>query len=190
MLTHLPTAFTHATARREGLSDRQLAALVRDGALDRLGRGVYHKANAAPADTDLIELALRAPGAALCLITALAHHDLTDTIPTTVHVALPRSRRLPSVAAAVTWHRFKDETFALGLTSLPLDDGLHIGLYTPERSVIDAFHLRHLVGDDVAIGALKRWLQRPGAQPADLLRQAQAFPKATPSLLAALRALL
>jgi predicted transcriptional regulator of viral defense system len=186
----LPIAFTHATARDAGLSDRALASLVADGTLERLGRGVYRKTNAPLADQDLIEVALRAPDATLCLLSALAHYDLTDAIPTTIDIALPRSRRAPKVEAPVSWHRFHDNTFDVGRDTMAVDDGLKIGVYSPERCVIDAFRLRHQIGEDVAIEALKRWLRRPGALPVGLLALARSFPKAEPSLLRALQVLL
>ncbi len=189
-LTRLPPAFTYATAREAGLSDRALASLVADGGLERLGRGVYRKADAPFADPDLIEVALRAPDATLCLVTALAHHDLSDAIPASIDVALPRSRRAPAVAAPVTWHRFQDDTFSLGRTTLSVDEGLDIGLYAPERCVVDAFRLRHQLGEAVAVEALKRWLRRPGAVPADLLRLARSFPKSERSLIQTLQVLL
>lgn len=186
----LPTAFTYATARAAGLSDRALASLVADGSLERLGRGVYRKTDAPLADHDLVEVALRAPDATLCLVSALAQHDLTDAIPATIDVALPRSRRAPKVEAPVTWHRFHDDTFLLGHEKMNVDDGVQIGVYSPERCVVDAFRLRHQIGEDVAIEALKRWLRRPGAVPAELLALARSFPKAEPSLLRALQVLL
>jgi predicted transcriptional regulator of viral defense system len=188
--TELPPACTYAAARDAGLSDRALASLVADGTLERLGRGVYRKATAPLADHDLIEVALRAPDATLCLLSALAHHDLTDAIPATIDVALPRSRRAPKVQAPVTWHRFHEGTFEIGRQTIDLDEGVPIGVYAPERCIIDAFRLRHEIGDDVAIEALKRWLRRPGAVPAELLRLARAFPKAEPSVLRALQVLL
>jgi hypothetical protein len=64
-----------------------------------------------------------------------------------------------------------------------------LGVYSAERSVIDAFRLRHREGEETAIEALRRWLARPGAMPADLLAMARLFPKVEPSLLHALRIL-
>ncbi len=189
-LDDLPNAFTYAAARDAGLSDRRLRALVEDGTLERLGRGTYRKANAPLADVDLIEIALRAPDATLCLTSALAHHDLTDAIPPVIEIALPRSRRPPSVAAPVKWHRFQEDTFALGREQIAVDEGLVLGIYSAERSIIDAFRLRHQEGEDVAVEALKRWLRRPGAVPAQLLLLARSFPKVEPSLLRALQVLL
>lgn len=186
----LPTAFTYATARAAGLVDRQLVSLVSEGQVERLGHGVYRKTDAPPADHDLIEVALGAHDATLCLVTALSQHDLSDAIPSTIDVALPRSRRPPRVGGPVAWHRVHDDTFALGRDTLDVDDGVQIGLHSPERCIVDAFRLRHLVGDDVALQSLMRWLRRPDAVPAQLLRLARSFPKADPSLLHALQVLL
>lgn len=65
-----------------------------------------------------------------------------------------------------------------------------IGLYGPERSIIDAFRLRHNEGTDLAHEALKRWLRRRDSSPAWLIRMAENFPKAQPALRAALEVLL
>lgn len=186
----LPNAFSYSLARERGLSDRRLRGLVAAGVLERLGRGLYRKAHAPPADLDRVEIALRAPDATLCLTSALSLHDLTDAIPSEIDVALPRSRRPPRVSAPVRWHRFHEGTFLVGRGTIEVDEGLSLGLYSAERSVIDAFRLRHREGEDLAVEALRRWLKRPGATPADLLAMARHFPKVEPCLLQALRILL
>jgi predicted transcriptional regulator of viral defense system len=189
MLDALPNAFTHQTGRALGLSERRLRSLVEEGSLERLAHGLYRKGTAPPADLDRIELALRAPEATLCLATALAHHDLSDTIPAAIDVALPRARRSPKVSAPVRWHRFHESTFTVGRTELQVDAALHLGIYSAERSIIDAFRLRHQEGEDLAIEALRRWLKRPRSAPSSLLAMVRHFPKAEPSLLQALRIL-
>ncbi len=186
----LPTSFTYAAVRAAGLSDRRLSGLVREGILERFGRGVYRKSEAPPVDLDLVEIALRAPEATLCLTSALSHHDLTDAIPTALDIALPRSRRPPRVAPPVRWHRFHEETFALGRESLEVDGGVFLGVYGAERCIVDAFRLRHQEGEEVAVEALRRWLRRTGSIPARLLDLARSFPKGEPALLRALQVLL
>jgi len=188
--TTLPTSFTYAAARASGLSDRHLARLVHVGTIERFGRGVYRKTDAPPIDLDLVEIALRAPDATLCLTSALSHHDLTDTIPTAIDVALPRSRRPPRVAPPVRWHRFQEETYTLAREPLEVDDGVFLGVYSAERCIVDAFRLRHQEGEEVAIEALRRWLRRPGSVPAHLLDLARSFPKGELALLRALQVLL
>jgi predicted transcriptional regulator of viral defense system len=189
MLDALPNTFRYDLARALGLSDRRLRGLVADGALERLGHGVYRRADAPLADLDRIELAVCAPEATLCLTSALALHDLTDAIPSVIDVALPRSRRPPRVQAPVRWHRFQEDTFFVGRETVAVDEDVSLGVYSAERCVLDAFRLAHREGEDVAAQALRRWLARRGASPARLLAMARNFPKAEPSLLQALRIL-
>ena len=128
--------------------------------------------------------------ATICLTSALARHDLTDTIPARIDIALPRGHRRPTTAAPVTWHGFTAEKFTIGRGTLPLSGRATIGLYGAERSIIDAFRLRHYEGPDVAHEALRRWLRRREASPAALIRMAEHFRKALPALRAALEILL
>ncbi len=140
-----------------------LDKLVEDGVLERLGHGLYRKSEAPPADLDRIESALRAPEATLCLATALSLDDLTDAVPSEIDVALPRSRRPPRVSAPVRWHRFHEDTFQVGRETFEVGEGLSLGVYSAKRSVIDAFRLRHQEGEELAVEALRRWLERPGS---------------------------
>ncbi len=59
-----------------------------------------------------------------------------------------------------------------------LTESLSIGIYTPVRSILDAYRLRHLFGVDQAHEALRRWLRQRDAQPSELLSMAAKFPKA------------
>lgn len=187
----LPATFSYGEAHAHGLSDRKLYTLRDSGVIEQIGRGLYRRAGGASTeDPDLLEIAHRAPRATLCLSTALARHGLSDAVPARIDVALPRGQRFPRVQAPVMWHAFAPDTFDIGREELPLGDGSRIGLYSPQRCVIDAFRLRHLEGPEVAVEALRRWLSRRGSQPGKLLAMARAFPKAAPSLRATLEILL
>ena len=190
-LAGLPATFSYTDARAAGLSDRRLYALRDAVLLEPLGRGLFERADAVgDVDSDLLEIAHRAPRATLCLTTALARHGLSDAIPASIDVALPRGQRHPRAQAPVTWHSFDLRTFDVGRSALTLTAGLAIGLYNPERCIIDAFRLRHLEGTETAVEALRRWLRRPGAQPATLLSMSRAFPKAESALRSTLKILL
>jgi hypothetical protein len=190
-LAALPTVFSYAQAREAGLSQRRIYWLRDHGWIDPLARGTYRRVGAdIEADPDLTEIAARAPEGTICLTSALARHDLTDAIPGSIDIALPRGRRRPPTAAPVTWHTFAAETFEIGRGRLDLADEVSIGLYGAERSIIDAFRLRYREGPDLAHEALRRWLRRRGSSPAGLLDMAQAFPKALPGLRMALEILL
>ncbi|RIQ13238.1 type IV toxin-antitoxin system AbiEi family antitoxin domain-containing protein [Jiangella rhizosphaerae] len=184
----LPATFTSAEARDLGLTRRQLRSLLERGDIERIARGVYRRADAELADFDLIEIVVKAPRATLCLTSALAEHGLTDTNPHEIDVALPRGTWQPVTGAPVRWHQFAADTFDVGRGSLRVDADHEIGLYDAARSIVDAFRLRHAIGEDVAFEALRRWL-RGGGRPAELLRVANQLSGAQPALLRALQVL-
>lgn len=190
LLRALPPAFTFAQARQGGLSERNLRELRELGRLETLARGIYLRSDAAAADADLLQVAARTPEATLCLRSALARHELIDDIPFEIDLALPRGKRRPATTAPARWHHFDADTFHLGQGRLSLTGGLSIGLYSPERCIVDAFRLRHLEGTELAHQSLKAWLRTRHAQPAALLRLAKSFPKGEPSLRQALELLL
>lgn len=190
-LVALPDVFSYAQAREAGLSQRRIYWLRDHGLIDPLARGTYRRVEASwDVDPDLVEIAVRAPEATICLTSALARHDLTDQIPQTIDIALPRGRRRPATAAPVAWHAFATDTFTIGRQRLALTDTESISLYSAERSLIDAFRLRHQEGPELAHEALRRWLRRRDASPAALVTMAKSFPKALPALRTALEVLL
>lgn len=186
-LAMLPDHFRYSEARTH-INERRLRELRSAGLIVQTGRGMYRKATAA-GDDDLIEIAAKASQATLCLQSALARHDLTDDIPARIDIALPRQTWPPATRAPVTWHQFNRRTFDIGRDTLRLDDHREIGIYSPERSIIDAYRLRHLEGAELANQALRRWL-RQGGQPSLLIRLTKDFPTAQPAIRGALEILL
>ena len=186
----LSELFSYTDARRHGLSDRQIRRLSEEGAIERIGRGLFSRTTL-DVDPDLIEVAFRSERATICLTSALARHDLTDEIPASIDLALPRGTRAPATSAPITWHQFDPKTFDLGRADLDVGAGYRIGLYSAERSICDAFRLRHLEGSEQAVEALKRWLRRPGSQPSRLFAlAAEMGPRATEPIRSALQILL
>ena len=184
----LPTTFRYREARSL-INERRFRDLLAQRLIVRVNRGLYRKADAG-GDEDLIEIAAQRRRATLCLRTALARHDLIDHIPSELDIALPRGSRAADTRAPVAWHQFDPETFDVGRDTIDLDDATAIGIYSPERSIIDAFRLREDEGPELGIEALRRWLLRTGGQPSTLIRMAGQFRKGTPALRHALEVLL
>ena len=171
----LPPAFTYTQARAAGISAERLYTYRDQGVIDQIARGLYRWADAPEIDQDLLEVAHRAPRGTLCLVTALARHGLTDIIPARIDIALPRGSRIPALRDAVDVHVFARETFDLGRQELVVGDKLSLGIYSPERTLIDVIRLRHREGPDVAWEGLRRWIARKGSNPAALLAMAKRF---------------
>jgi hypothetical protein len=186
-----------------GVSEARLRRWVAEGLVERVGRGVYRRVDVSVGDLDRVEVALRARRATICLVSGLVEHDLVDDNPALLDVALPRGAWRPRPAAPVRWHSFAAANFDLDRLVVPADGtgdgdveaggpggGAVIGLYGPRRCIVDVFRLRHEVGPEVGVEALKRWLRLPGSQPGQLLELAGNFPPVLPSLTEALRVLL
>jgi hypothetical protein len=187
----LPVAFTLAQARAAGLTKKTVYRLRDQGELEALTRGVFRRVDAPSVqDHELMELALRAPQATLCLDTALVRHGLSDALTPAYDLALVRGTRAPVSTAPVRWHFFQPSTFELGRNRLELGDGISIGLYSAERSIVDAFRLRGREGHEVANEALRRWLRRRGSEPGRLITLAAQLPRASTPLRQALEVLL
>lgn len=157
---------------KAGVHPRELYASRDEGFLIELSRGVFRLADAEISPyLDLVAVSRRGPRGAICLNSALSFWDLTDEIPAEVHLAVPRGAHRPIIDyPPVCIHVFASDTFHLGRERVRLDSGEEIYIYSPERSVVDAVRMRNRVGADVAYEALRRYLQRPGASPGELLR--------------------
>lgn len=187
MLAVLPDTFRYSEAR-ERISERQLRQLIVDGHITAISRGLYRKSEWI-GDEDLIEIAAKSPRATICLRSALAKHDLIDDIPSEIDIAIPRGSWAPDMTAPVRWRHFDPDTFEIGRELLDIGAQRSIGIFSAERSIIDAFRMRHLDGPDLANEALKRWLRR-GGQPSDLLQLTRSFPRTLTSLRQTLEILL
>jgi predicted transcriptional regulator of viral defense system len=157
---------TRAGARWEDLYE------YRDkGVLTELSRGVYRLSDAPPtAHLDLVAVCHRAPDGTICLNSAASYWDLTDEMPNRVHVAVQRGRPRPRISYPPTKvHVFAAETFELGRKREVVDSGEPIAIYSPERTAVDMMRLRRMVGRDQALAAVRRYLERPGANPGRVL---------------------
>src|ERR1700730_7044035 len=144
----LPAIFASADAAEHGVTRRVLQRMLRDGLIERISHGLYRRTDAEPADYDLAEIAAKAPGAPLFLLSALASHELTDIIPSEHDVALPRGTWPPRLSVPVRWHLFDPATFDVGREEVPVDDAHALGLYNAPRSIVDAYRLRRELGPD------------------------------------------
>lgn len=188
----LPDLLRYRDLGRLGLTRHRFDRLLKSEEYERIAPGLFLRTGSID-DTKApwIAIAAKKPDATLCLLTALALHYLTDEIPRSSDIAIPRGTHPMMVNhAPITWHRFAVDSFTIGRTEHALPGGLSIGLYSPERTIIDLVRLRYEWGNSLAIGALKRWLRERGNSPARLLAMAGDFPEARPALQSAFEILL
>ena len=147
-----------AEAMRLGIHPRTLYAMRDSGVLERLGRGLYRLADMPPmSNPDLVTVALKVPRGVVCLVTALAFHELTVQVPHVVDVALCKGDERPRLAyppLRVFW--FSRVAWREGIETHRID-GTEVRVYSREKSVADSFKFRRQIGLGVAIEALRAY---------------------------------
>lgn len=157
-------------AMRLGIHPRSLYALRDSGEIVSLGRGVYRLATAPPlTNPDWVTVGLRIPRAVICLISALAHHELTTQVPHYVDIALPSHGQIPrvdGVPVRVFW--FPERAFEAGVETTTVDR-VPIKIYSAEKTIADCFKYRNKIGIDVAVEALRNYRERVRKVPVNKL---------------------
>jgi len=162
-------------AVRLGVHPRTLYGMREAGVLERLGRGLHRLADLPPlGNPDMIAVALRVPDGVICLLSALAFHEITTQIPHEICVALKRGAeptRLEHPPVRVFW--FTGKAFTEGVETHQMD-GVNVRVYGAAKTVADCFKYRNKLGLDVAIEALKLYLRERHGRPGELVRFARA----------------
>jgi Predicted transcriptional regulator len=149
-------------AIRLGIHPRTLYSLRDEGTLTQLDRGLYTLADAPePANPDLVIVARRVPKGVVCLLSALAFHEVTTQLPREVHLALPRGTKTPRLRRPpLRVFRFSDASFSEGVEK-HRTDGVEVRVYSLAKTVADCFKFRNKIGLDVALEALREcWRKR------------------------------
>lgn len=77
-----------------------------------------------------------------------------------VHLAVPEGSHRPVIDyPPVRVHVFRARTFELGRLRVEEDSGAGFWISDPERTVVDAYRLRHRIGEDLAHAALREYLR-------------------------------
>ncbi len=116
---------------------------------------------------------MRVPAGVVCLISALAFHNLTTQIPHKVYMALPTDVKKPRIdypPIEVIW--LSEKTYSSGMEEHTIE-GVKVRIYNREKTVADCFRFRNKIGQDIALEALKDYLRRPDRNIEHLLNYAR-----------------
>ena len=146
---------------KAGIHPSTLYALVKNGKLERISRGVYRLTSSPPLPSpDLILIAKRIPKGVICLLSALSFHEITTHIPHEIHLALSFGEEEPRLEyPPIRTYRFSNKAFTEGIQTHRIDR-TKIRVYSPEKTLADCFKFRNTIGLDTAIEALKLYRDR------------------------------
>ena len=121
---------------------------------------------------DLVTVASRVQNGVVCLIPALAFHEITTQIPHEVHVALQRGAEIPRLnypPIKLCW--FSDKAYSAGVETHKLD-GVSERIYSPEKTLADCFKFRNKIGLDKVVEAVRFYRERRSVNVETLMRYA------------------
>jgi predicted transcriptional regulator of viral defense system len=161
-------------AEKNGFRRRDFARLIEDGKIERLSRGLYGVTGVSVGpDQGLRELALRAPDAVVCLISALHFHNLTTQIPRVIWCAIEGTSHAPRISyPPIKIVRFTGDAYSAGV-EIYKRDGTPIKVYSVAKTVADLFRFRNKTGIDIAIEALREAIRSRKATRDEIRKMAQ-----------------
>jgi predicted transcriptional regulator of viral defense system len=145
-----------------------------NGLVERLGRGLYRLAELPPlTEQDLVTTTARVPEAVICLISALAFHEIGTQVPHAVSVALSPKAWAPRFDhPPLQVYRMSGLALSQGVEQ-HIVDGRAVRIYGVAKTVADCFKFRNKIGLDVAIEALQEALRSKKTSPAEVMEFAR-----------------
>jgi len=146
---------------RAGLHPEQVRRLVQAGQIERAGRGRYILAGTdVPEDIGLALVATAAPGAIVCLLTALRVHGIGTQAPREIWIAVDRRAAKPRIDyPPVRVVRFSGRALTFGLETRKIG-GIPVRIFSAAKTIADCFKYRNKIGLDIALEALKQGLRQ------------------------------
>lgn len=166
---------------KAGITATTIARMKEKGLILQLSRGLYQ-----PADSDLqanhalAEASKIAPRGVVCLVSALAFHELTDVMPPRVWMAIGSRDRKPAAAKPpLEFVRFSEKVLHSGIEAHSIE-GVRVNIYSPAKTVVDLFRYRQSEGRryskspglNLALEGMKEALRQRKATSADIARHA------------------
>jgi len=162
--------------RAAGIPEVVVARLARTGRVVRLARGLYQLPTADLQTTHtLAEVAKIVPKGVICLISALAYHELTLQLPPLVWVAIDVHTRQPAHRyPPMRFVRFSKRALTEGIERHEIE-GVSVKITSLARTIVDCFRFRNKIGVDIAISAMREALRKRRCKPDEILRHARAL---------------
>ena len=138
-----------------GYHPEVIRRLVREGSVEQVARGTYRAMDHEPtAHHGLVVAALRVPRGVICLLSALAFHDIGTQQPADVWLAIDRRDRRPSLYyPPLHIARFSGASLSSGIETHTIE-GREVRIFGIAKTIADCFKYRGKIGLDVALEAL------------------------------------
>ena len=160
--------------KANGITAATVGRMVRARQVNRLARGLYQLPDAPlVAHHSLAEAAKRVPKGVVCLVSALAYHELTDQLPRSVWMAIGTRDWMPKEGRpAMRIVRFTDALLTDDVLTVHIEN-VPVKVFGIAKTIADCFRYRRKVGQTVALEGLQEALRQRKASPAEIARHAE-----------------
>ena len=167
-------SMSEALAR--GVHRRELYLLRDNGELEVVSRGLYRLTKMPePSLPDLITVTKKIPHGVICLISALAFHEITTQIPHFVYVALPSNSHKSTISyPPIRYFWYTDKLLTEGVQEHSIN-GCIIKIFDIEKTLIDCVKFRNKIGIDIVLEALKMYWRSGNTNLDQLFKYAKLF---------------
>ncbi|MCC6889566.1 MAG: type IV toxin-antitoxin system AbiEi family antitoxin domain-containing protein [Hyphomicrobiales bacterium] len=166
---------------KAGVTAATVSRMKEKGLILQLGRGLYQLPDASfDANHALAEATKLVPRGVVCLTSALAFHELTDTVPPRVWMAIGANDRRPRLEnPPLQFVRFGRKVLTSGINEHTIE-GVRVRIYDPAKTVVDLFRYRRSAGRryqkspglNLALEGMRESLRQRKATPAEIARYA------------------
>jgi predicted transcriptional regulator of viral defense system len=155
--------------RASGIHTQALTRLEKEGAIERVGRGLYSLAGAQITEHHGLALAASSvPKGVVCLLSALRFHDVTTQNPFEIWLAIEQRSRAPKLEyPPLRILRFSGRAFTSGVETHRIE-GQRVRVYSLPKTIADLFKFRRKVGVDVAVEALREAIRSRKLTPSEI----------------------
>ena len=151
----LGSCFRPRDAEEAGIEYHELRRLAAAGIVEHERRGLYRRTDVDfTRFSDIAAVCAQVPDAIVCLLTALAVHEIGTQLPARIWIAIPQGRRTPVLArSGLEIVRFSGLPLRYGVADVEFE-GVCARITNPARTVVDCFRFRNRIGVHIAYEAL------------------------------------
>lgn len=148
--------------RNAGFQTRDIKKLVDKGKIEKVKSGLYKVWDASyegSLNSSFSDVCKAFPKSVICLLSAAAYHELSSINPTSVHAAIPKAEKPPVIEyPPVEFYFWEKSIYETGIIEIKTNSSI-IKIYNKEKTICDLFRYRDKLGEDIALEALKNYLQ-------------------------------
>ena len=159
---------------KAGFSKAFLKDNLDSGQIQKVDRALYRLSDGFTLSyPDLVAVSIKVSKGVVCLLSALAFHEVTSEIPRYINIAIPRGAWANKINyPPVKFYHFASKAWEAGIEKQKIE-GYQIKVYCLAKTIADFFKFRNKIGMDVAREALKIAITEKGVQPKEIMQYAE-----------------